>query len=453
VAPTCREKYDLEWSRENIASALIQLACEDSGRSRVCVWIMNIAEDKKVYGGGKFILASGVVIFAIGQSLLFIIVAPMARSIGLTELQFGLAFSFANLSLIFASPFWGRKSDAIGRKPVFIIGLFGSAVGTILMATTLQIGFSGVLTTGSLILMLIISRMAYGLTASAIYPSAAAYIADVTDSLNRAKGMALIGSANSLGSILGPAIGGGLAFLGALFPMYAAAAISLAGGIAAIVWLKEPEQQRERQKQKDRPASTLKFTDKRLRPYMIMWASFFVVFISLNFITAFYIQDKFGITDMADVMRTASICLACMAIVITLIQGVLFQMIRISPHILLRLCGPAFSTALLIMAFAPSPMFLMLGFAVLGISFSCATPGINGSASLKMRPDEQGVAAGYLSAANTVGAILGPVTGTSIYKIAPNAPMLIGATLFIFISIYAFFIPPPDPPGPDSPEL
>jgi MFS family permease len=412
---------------------------------------MNMEEDKAVYGGGKFILASGVVIFAIGQSLLFIIIAPMARSIGLTELQFGMAFSFANLSLIFASPFWGKKSDAIGRKPVFIIGLFGSAVGTTLMATTLQIGLTGALTTGWLIMMLIISRVVYGLTASAIYPSAAAYIADVTDWANRAKGMALIGSANSLGSILGPAIGGGLAFLGALFPMYAAAVISLAGAIAAIAWLKEPEKQKERQKQKDRPAPTLKVTDKRLRPYMIMWASFFAIFISLNFITAFYIQDKFGITEMADVMRMASICLACMAIVITLVQGVLFQMIRISPHILLRLCGPAFTTALLILAFAPSPVFFMLGFAVLGFSFACATPGINGSASLKMRPHEQGVAAGYLAAANTVGAILGPVAGTSVYKIAPNAPMLIGATLFIFISIYAFFIPPPNPEGPGAP--
>lgn len=407
-------------------------------------------EDNASYTRDKLILATGVVIFAIGQSLLFIIVAPMARAIGLTELQFGLAFSIANISLIFAAPYWGRRSDAIGRKPVFIIGLFGSAIGTIVMATVLQIGFTGALTTGWLILMLMFSRLVYGLTASAIYPSAAAYIADVTDVRNRAKGIALIGSANSLGSIVGPALGGGLAFLGALFPMYAAAAVSLVGAIAAIVWLKEPEKQKERLRRKDRPAPTLKFTDKRLRPYMIMWASFFVVFISLNFITSFYIQDKFGITDIADVMRTASICLACMAIVITLVQGVLFQMIHISPPVLLRLCGPTFTAALLIMAFAPSPPVLMLGFAMLGISFACATPGINGSVSLTVSPDEQGIAAGYLSASNTVGAILGPVVGTSVYQIAPNAPMLMGATLFAFISIFAFFIPRPDPGGTEA---
>ena len=95
------------------------------------------------YTFGKFMLAGGVVIFAIGQSLLFIVVAPMARSIGLSEFEFGLTFSLANISLIFAGPFWGKKSDVIGRKPVFIIGLFGSGIGTLLMVLTLGYGMQG----------------------------------------------------------------------------------------------------------------------------------------------------------------------------------------------------------------------------------------------------------------------------------------------------------------------
>jgi MFS family permease len=223
--------------------------------------------------------------------------------------------------------------------------------------------------------------------------------------------------------------------------MYAAAAISLVGAILAIIVLVEPPQHQIRKKSKSK--STLKPTDPRLRPYMIMWASFFVVFISLNFVTAFYIEDKFGITETAAIMRTASMALFCMAAVITVLQGVVLQMIHVSPQFLLRLCGPSFSAGLFTMAFAPSPAVLMIGFALLGVAFACANPGISGSASLKMKPHEQGAAAGYLSAANTVGAILGPVLGTSIYKIQPNAPMLFGGILFIGISIYAFFIPAP----------
>jgi len=403
-----------------------------------------MTDKSTAYTYGKFILASGVVIFAIGQSLLFIIVAPMARSIGLTEMQFGLAFSLANVSLIFAGPFWGKKSDVIGRKPVFIIGLFGSAIGTLAMAGALNMGLKGAVTTSGLLAMIFLSRVIYGLTASSIYPSASGYIADVTDWSNRAKGMALIGSANAMGSILGPAIGGGLAFMGALFPMYAAAVISFAGALAALIWLVEPDQHKIRQQTKDSSTPALKFTDARLRPYMIMWATFFVIFISLNFVTSFYIQDRFGITDMAGVMRTASLMLACMAVVITLVQGVLFQIIKISPQVLLRLCGPAFGAGLFIMAFAPSLPVLGIGFALLGGAFACATPGINGSASLAMAPHEQGAAAGYLSAANTVGAILGPVVGTSLYKLQPNAPMLAGGALMTIISVYAFTIPAPE---------
>jgi MFS family permease len=403
----------------------------------------HMTDTKTAYNYGKFILASGVVIFAIGQSLLFIIVAPIARSIGLSELQFGLAFSLANISLIFAGPFWGKKSDVIGRKPVFIVGLFGSALGTLAMAGTLNVGLTGTISTMGLLGLIFVSRFVYGLTASAIYPSASGYIADVTDWQNRGKGMALIGSANAMGSILGPAIGGGLAFMGVLFPMYAAAAISFAGALAAIIWLVEPEQHKIRQQNKDTSKPALKFTDPRLRPYMIMWATFFIIFISLNFITSFYIQDKFGIIEIPAVMRMASIMLVCMAVVITLVQGVLFQIMKISPHLLLRICGPAFAAGLFTMAFAPNLTVLGIGFAILGGAFACATPGINGSASLKMESHEQGAAAGYLAAANTSGAILGPVVGTALYKLQPNAPMIFGGVLMVIISVYALTIPAP----------
>lgn len=403
------------------------------------------------YGLGKLLLAMGVVIFAIGQSLLFIVVAPMARSIGFSEVEFGLAFSLANVSLIFAGPFWGKKSDVIGRKPVFIIGLAGSAVGTLAMALTLGYGMNITAAGGSagllLLAMVFGSRFLYGLTASGIYPSSSAYMADITGWNDRAKGMALIGSANALGSILGPAIGGGLAFMGVLFPMYAAVALSMLGAVAAAVWLAEPEQHKIRKAAPKSDKPPLKFTDARLVPYMIMWAAFFIIFIALNFITAFYIQDRYGITDLDDVMQTAGIMLACMAVVITLVQGVLFQIIKISPHVLLRLAGPTFALAVFTMGLAPNLVVLGIGFGILGGSFACATPGINGCASLKMEAHEQGAAAGYLAAANTSGAILGPLVGSSLYQIAPNAPMLAGGTLMIFISIYAFTIPAPAQQG------
>ena len=389
----------------------------------------------------RLLLVAGVTLFAVGQSLNFIIVAPMARATGLTEQQFGLAFTIASLPMIFAAPFWGRRSDALGRKPVFIMGLVGSGLGTWLLAYVLDQGMTGVLSTVGLLIALTGARTLYGLTSSAIYPSAAAYMADVTTMQNRAKGMALIGSANSLGAIFGPLMAASLAFAGALVPMYVAAGLCIIGAGAAIFLLREPDVHKEARRQK----SDLKWWDPRLRPFLILWACFFLVFISMNLLTAFYIEDALGIADKKRVIQIASLVLISMAVVITVVQGVILQIWRVSPKILLRLCGPAFCIGLLLIAFATSVPVLAAGFAWFGLSFAFATPGINGSASMAMKPHEQGAAAGYLSASNTVGAIASPLVGTTIYQIAPSAPFFAGAALFFVLSLYALTIKVHDP--------
>ncbi len=389
--------------------------------------------------GGQFILISGMALYAIGQSLVFIIVAPLARSVGLTELQFGMVFSVANLSLLIGAPFWGRKSDVLGRKPVFVIGLFGSALGTTLVALSIQGAINGLYSTAWLIVLLITARSIYGLTVSGIYPSVVGYIADVTSVRTRSRGLARMGAANSLGSVLGPVIGGTLAFVGILFPMYAAAALAFAGALWALFFLPEPPRHEGRRKPPD-----LKITDPVLRPFIFVWICFFLVFISLQFITAFYIQDRLGISDQAAVIRTASLALMLMSGVIIVLQSFVLQVWHIAPKILLRLCAPAFVVALLIMAWSTSAPMLMFGFMVLGVSFACASPGINGSASLCVEPHQQGTAAGYLSAANTVGVILGPIAGTALYRLQPNAPMIAGAALLSVASLVAFSIQVPD---------
>jgi MFS family permease len=388
----------------------------------------------------RFLLGLGVLLFAIGQSLTFVIVVPLARQVGFDPQSFGIALTLASLPLIVGAPFWGKRSDIIGRKPVFLIGITGAAVGTLLIALVLQLGVSGILTGTGLLVLFALARAAYGSAASAIYPAASAYMVDVTDIQHRGQGLAIIGAANGMGSVLGPVLAGALAFFGPLVPMYVAAAIGLGGVVMTWYLLPEPAVHTD-----PRSRISLKVGDKRLRPFLIMWFVFFLTFMALQLILSFYLQDEFGITDPKTLVRTASVMLVSMAMMIVAIQMGVLQFVKVRPLVLLRLLGPFFVLALVIIGLAPSPTVMALGFAMLGISFACANPGINGCASMVVEPWEQGAAQGFLGAGNTLGAILGPIIGTQIYThLGHKGPMIVGAIALAALSVYAFTIKVPD---------
>jgi MFS transporter, DHA1 family, tetracycline resistance protein len=410
--------------------------------------------DTQLVSKAKWLLGLGMLMFAIGQSLTFMIVAPLARKVGFSEQAFGIALTLASLPLIFGAPFWGKRSDQVGRKPIFMIGIGGSAIGTFLVAWVMQMGLNGWVSGISLIALFVLARGAYGAMASAIYPSATAYMVDITDVKNRGQGLAIIGAANGMGSILGPILATTMVFLGALVPMYVAAIIGLAGVVITWKLLPEPPTHAG-----PRKPVTLKFSDPRVRPFMIMWFGFFLTFMALQLILSFYLQDEHGITDTRELQTTAGLLLFCMAIMIVVVQIGLFQVMKPKPALLLKLLGPFFVAALVAMALAPTPAWMSIGFVLLGISFACANPGINGSASMCVEPWEQGAAAGFLSVGNTLGAILGPVVGTQIYAhLGHQAPMWVGAVALTAISLYAFTIKVPErswgakPAAPVAPQ-
>lgn len=391
----------------------------------------------------RLLLGLGVLLFAIGQSLTFVIVTPLARQVGFDPQSFGIALTLASLPLIIGAPYWGRRSDIIGRKPVFLIGITGAAVGTLLIALVLQLGVSGIMTGMGLLVLFACTRAAYGAAASAIYPAATAYMVDVTDVQHRGQGLAIIGAANGMGSVLGPALAGALAFFGPLVPMYVAAAIGLGGVVMTWYLLPEPAVHVD-----PRSKITLKLGDTRLRPFLVMWFVFFLTFMALQLILSFYLQDEFGIADPKALVRTASVMLVSMATMIVAVQIGVLQVFKVRPKVLLRLLGPFFVIALVLIGLAPNLTVMALGFAVLGLSFACASPGINGCASLSVEPWEQGAAAGFLGAGNTLGVILGPIIGTQIYThLGHKGPMIVGTIALTVLSIYAFTIRVPDHRG------
>ena len=388
----------------------------------------------------RLILLVGLITYGMGQSLLFVIFAPIARQLGIEEWQLGFIIAASNVMLAFSAPRWGRASQRLGRRTVYLIGLAGYAVGYALLAFGVQLGLLDVITGGALFALLVVLRLAYGVVVGGINPAATAYIADTTDEKSRGAGMALVAMSGGLGTIIGPAFAGALLVISPLFPMYAAAALAAAAGIWAYVALPEPARRANIGED-----LKLKMTDPRILPYLVGWVVVFGTFTGVQTITAGYIADRFGVTDTTAAQRTMMIAMLSMAFVTVFVQAVVLQRWKATPATMLKTGFGVMTGALLLLAFGPGLASLYLGYGLFGLSFGFTAPGLNAAGSLSVEREEQGAVAGLLSAAPTVGMIFGPILCGLVYTVAPVMPMLGGAALTTLVGIWFLFVNVPDP--------
>ena len=105
-------------------------------------------------------------------------------------------FSIYLLTSSIATPIYGKLSDRMGRKPIFIVGLVIFLIGSTLA------GLSDSMMT------LILARALQGIGAGAIQPMTFTMIADIYPFEKRAKVLGLNGSAWGIASIIAPLLGG-----------------------------------------------------------------------------------------------------------------------------------------------------------------------------------------------------------------------------------------------------
>jgi MFS family permease len=225
-------------------------------------------------------------------------------------------------------PVWGRVSDRVGRRPVLIWSIAGTALA--------MAGLGTALTWGRSVAWLFAAR-AFGGIATANLGTATAYIADVTKPEDRAKGMGLIGMAFGLGFILGPGIGGALARVSiegrhGAAPCFVAACLSLVNLVWVVLGVGESLPPEARAQRPKRGLSPLNFEAARhafeLPGVALAVAVNFLVILSftnLDQTFTFYCSDLFGIDE-----RGTGYVLAFIGVVAAGVQGGLVR--RLTPR-------------------------------------------------------------------------------------------------------------------------
>lgn len=376
----------------------------------------------------------------LGLSVLFPILGPLARELGLSEVQVGLfSTGYALMQFLLAS-YWGRRSEVMGRKPILLVGILGFASSFFLFALFAWLGYQQVLSSWGLFAFLLLSRLLGGAFSSATLPTAQAYLADITPREQRTQSFAVLGAAFGLGVIFGPAIGAGLAHFGLLAPVVFSASLALLN--ALFVWRVLPESRKPMDRTPTPPR--LAWTDPRILPLLLIGLSINLASIAMEQTVAFLYQDRLGLSP-AQTAQTVGLALVIFGVVGVLVQGFWVRLVRWPPRALLGLGLPLLLLGYLGLVFASNFVWLTASLVLLGLG-SMTSPGLTAAQSLAVSDDEQGVVAGLSSAAQALGRMLGPVLGTSLYGLSPAYPYVFSATL-IGLAIL-FFLAKPQLAGP-----
>ena len=135
------------------------------------------------------------------------------------------AVIFSLMQFLFA-PLMGALSDRYGRRRVMLVALTALGLDNIFLAFAPTIAW------------MFVGRAVGGVFGATV-SIANAYIADTTDSKDRAAAFGMVGAAFGVGFIIGPILGGFLGAYDLRLPFFVAAAFSFANAIFGYFYLEE----------------------------------------------------------------------------------------------------------------------------------------------------------------------------------------------------------------------
>jgi MFS family permease len=378
-----------------------------------------------------WILAAGLLCVGAGQTIVFITIPPIARDLGLNEIQIGSIFATSAVAWMILSPVWGSLSDSIGRKKIVIVGLLGFAISLVLFSLTISLGQKGLLTGTLLFVLLVSARVLNGIFGSATRPSSGGWVADISSINSRSRAFARLDSGFSMGRILGPALAGLLLLVSYTAPFFFFAAGAFIVIVLVIFQQSPPKISSSKEFKK------LSMFDSRVWPFLIVSAAFGICNASLFQTSSFFFQDV--ITPSSEnYIALASVGFMLTGLGVLNGQLLIADRLQTSPGSLIKL-GVIFNClSLLGYAYSSSLVQVYICLFFFGLGNGMLGPGISSSLSLSVGKDYQGVAGGFLGMVIPIGHVASPLISMPLYTINPVYPYILGSSLMFLCTVFIF---------------
>lgn len=365
-----------------------------------------------------FIIFTTVLVDLIGFGMVIPLVGLYGRHYGASPFQLSILGAIFSILQFFFTPLWGSLSDRIGRRPIILVSLAGSAISYAIF------GFA------PNYVWLLIARAFGGIFAANI-SAAQAYIADVTPPKDRAKGMGLIGAAFGIGFTLGPPLGGiSAARLGLSAPGYIAAAICGLNFLLAIFRLPEslsPSLRAQASKRSLAPLNLKRLAEARRHPdlWFLLIAAFLVTFAFSNMEQTFSLlfQQKFQLNTGDAGLKTGMVLMVSSILGAIVQGGLIRKLVSVFGERKLLMAGLVFNLiAMLLFPFGPAYWTYFLIAIPLSLGSALINPSLSSLISQSAKESEQGEALGIYQGLASLARAAGPFYGLMTFSVKQVIP-------------------------------
>lgn len=377
---------------------------------------------------------------AAGNTALQSVLPSIGRELGIPDVLVAAIFSFSALMWTLSAPFWAEQSDRRGRKKLVQVGMAGYFVSTSLCAAVILAGIRGLI--GPLVIVILFAafRALFGMFGSASNPAAQAYVAVRTSSAARTGALSVLASAFGLGTIVGPAVAPlfVLPWVTLSGPLIAFAFIALATLLVVARFLPadDPAEIGRGEGFPGAGRKRLSLFDPRIRPFVIFGLIVGNAQAATMQTLGFFIIDVSG-ADPVAAQPLIGIVMMAGAGATLLAQWGLIPMFGMGPKQLVRWGSALALAGTLGLSLADSFYAITLFTAIAMLGYGFARPGFSAGASLAVDSEDQGAAAGAVTAVNGASFIAAPTIGVALYQIAQPVPFALGAAMLAAMLVYA----------------
>lgn len=370
-----------------------------------------------------------VFIDLVGFGIIIPVLPKFATDFGADAFTVGFLVMSYSLMQFFLTPFWGRLSDRVGRRPILLISLAASTIGYLIWGGA------------NSLLLLFLSRIVAG-TGNANIAVAQAYISDVTTPENRAKGMGLVGAAFGLGFTLGPAIGGFLSSFGFHALGYGAAAFSFIAFLLCLFALPEPQNRTNAGHERFDLKPTFYLQTLKDRSLTVSLAIFFLAtfaFANMEATLALLAAQWYGF-KAADI----SWLFTYVGFVMVMVQGGLIGRLakKYEERRLISIGAILVVAGLLCVALLHNVPGLYLAMGLLAGGSSIINPSNQSMLSRLANPASVGGVLGIGQSLSTLGRIFGPIAGGAAFEyLGPACPYYVGASVMVLVFLFSLKLP------------